>query len=57
MEGATDRIVDYIIVHELVHLTEPNHTPEFWLVVERTMPDFVERREWLRGHGRRLVAT
>ena len=50
------RIVDYIIVHEVAHLMEPNHTPEFWLLVERTMQDFGERREWLARHGGRLVA-
>lgn len=50
------RIVDYIIVHELAHLQESTHTPEFWLLVERTMPDFGERREWLARHGGRLVA-
>ena len=50
------RIVDYIIVHELAHLRESNHTPEFWLLVERTMPDFGERRDWLARSGGRLVA-
>jgi predicted metal-dependent hydrolase len=37
-------LIDYVIVHELVHLLEPKHTPEFWLAVERTMPDFESRR-------------
>lgn len=47
------RIVDYIVVHELVHLREPHHTPEFWRAVERAMPDWEPRRRWLgeRGHG------
>ena len=49
------RIVDYIIVHEVAHLREPKHTPGFWFLVERTMPDFGERREWLGRHGGRLV--
>jgi predicted metal-dependent hydrolase len=36
------RIVDYVVVHELVHLLEPHHTPEFWQRVERAMPDYAE---------------
>ena len=43
--------VDYVIVHELSHLVEPNHTPEFWLRVERAMPDYGQRREWLARRG------
>lgn len=49
------RIVDYVIVHELAHLFEPNHTPKFWARVERTMPDFATRRDWLREHAAALV--
>jgi predicted metal-dependent hydrolase len=33
-------LVDYVIVHELAHVHEPNHTPEFWLRVERVLPTF-----------------
>ena len=47
--------MNYIIVHELVHFMEANHTPGFWHLVERTMPDFEQRQEWLRRHGGRLV--
>lgn len=45
------RIVDYVIVHELVHLHERNHTPEFWRRVERAMPDFELRKAWLAQRG------
>ncbi len=48
-------IVDYVIVHELAHLFEPNHTPEFWRRVERAMPDYEERRQWLAERGGGLV--
>jgi len=44
-------IVEYVVVHELVHLIEANHTPEFWLRVERAMPDYEQRRQWLAEHG------
>ncbi len=44
-------IVEYIVVHELVHLHEPHHTPEFWARVERAMPDFTRRKQWLAEHG------
>lgn len=47
------RIVEYIVVHELVHLRVAHHTSEFWLLVERAMPDFAARKQWLaeRGHS------
>jgi predicted metal-dependent hydrolase len=44
-------IVDYVLVHELVHLVEPNHTPEFWLKMERVMSDYEQRKRWLAEHG------
>lgn len=51
------RIVEYIVVHELVHLREAHHTPDFWLLVERAMPDFLARKQWLaeRGHAASAV--
>lgn len=45
------RIAEYVVVHELVHLHEPNHSAEFWLRLERAMPDFEERKVWLAEHG------
>jgi predicted metal-dependent hydrolase len=44
-------IAEYIVVHEMAHLHEPHHTPEFWLRVERAMPDFVRRKNWLADRG------
>ena len=49
------RIADYIVVHELVHLHEGHHTPEFWQRVERAMPDFAQRKQWLAEHGGEAV--
>ncbi len=45
------RIAEYVLVHELAHLHEPHHTPAFWLRVERAMPDYAQRKEWLAAHG------
>jgi len=44
-------VVDYVIVHELAHLQEPNHTPEFWQLVARTLPDYEQRKDWLAANG------
>jgi hypothetical protein len=46
-------VVDYVIVHELAHLSEPNHTPEFWLRVGRALPEYEQRKTWLAEHGGR----
>ena len=46
-----DEIIDYVVVHELVHLAEPNHSRYFWEKVERVMPDHRAHRRWLREKG------
>lgn len=51
---APNRIVDYVVVHELCHLVHHNHSPEYWKCVERVFPDYRECREWLKVNGRRL---
>lgn len=51
---APQPIVDYVIVHELCHILEHNHSRDFWQCVERFMPDFKERQLWLRTHGQQL---
>ena len=45
------RIAEYVAVRELAHLHERHHTPACWLRVERAMPDFAQRRDWLAEHG------
>jgi predicted metal-dependent hydrolase len=44
-------IAEYVVVHELVHLREPHHTPTFWRCLERAMPDYEQRKSWLARHG------
>jgi predicted metal-dependent hydrolase len=45
------RIVEYVAAHEMAHLHEPHHTPEFWLRLERAMPDYARRKAWLAERG------
>ena len=44
-------IVEYVIVHELAHLHEQHHTPEYWRRVERVLPDYEHRKAWLATNG------
>jgi predicted metal-dependent hydrolase len=53
---APHRIVDYIVVHELCHLIEHNHSPRFWAAVENYCTDYLECRQWLKDHGAELTA-
>ena len=43
--------IDYVIVHELAHLKEMNHSPKFWKHVENAMPDHKVQRKWLKENG------
>jgi predicted metal-dependent hydrolase len=45
---------DYIILHELMHLREMNHSARFWQQVERVCPDYVVAERWLKQHSRVL---
>lgn len=49
-------IVEYVVVHELVHLVEPNHTPEYWIRLERVLPDYESRKKWLAENGAGILA-
>lgn len=44
-------VIDYIVIHEMVHLTFPNHSPEFWNELDKKMPDFREHENWLKRNG------
>jgi len=48
-------VIDYVVVHELCHLRAMNHSPDFWAAVASVMPDYTERRKWLRDNGRLLT--
>jgi len=47
-------VIDYLIVHELAHLIERNHSPEFWSIVRAKMPTMEKAKAWLREHRQML---
>lgn len=48
---APNRMVDYVVVHELCHLKHHDHSPKFWKEVERVVPDYAECKTWLRSNS------
>lgn len=48
-------IIEYIIAHELVHLTAHHHGKEFWQLLECAMPDYATRKKWLDENGGRFL--
>lgn len=48
---ATPKVIDYIVVHELCHLHHRDHTDSYWNEVDKVMPDYYERKAWLRTNG------
>ena len=53
---APPEVLDYVVVHELCHRKEMNHSPRFWAEVERLVPDWRKHRRWLRRNGDALMA-
>lgn len=47
-------VIDYVIVHELAHLLEANHTPRFWNIVRAKVPQGEKAKDWLKEHGQML---
>ena len=48
---APSKVIDYVIIHELAHLIELNHSKRFWDIVKKAMPDYKESEQWLKDFG------
>ncbi len=48
-------VMDYVIVHELAHCREHNHSRRFWMLVETAMPHYKQARQWLKEQGADLI--
>jgi hypothetical protein len=47
-------VIDYIIVHELAHLREMNHSPRFWKIVEKHFPDYKQAKKWIKDNYKQI---
>ena len=54
---APPAVLDYVVLHELCHLTHMNHSKDFWNLVASIMPDYKLHRKWLKEHGRELTLS
>lgn len=50
-----EEVRDYVVVHELCHRIEMNHSAEFWAQVEKILPDYKKRRKWLKENGNIII--
>ena len=53
---APPEVLDYVVVHELCHRKDLNHSERFWAEVSRVMPDYQMHRKWLKKNGAELIA-
>lgn len=51
---APKAVIDYLIIHELCHIQEHNHSAAFWALVSRYCPDYKRQRQWLKTYGHRI---
>ncbi len=52
---APEPVLEYVVVHELCHIYERNHSPAFWSLVSRHLPNYPQQRNWLKLHGAELM--
>jgi predicted metal-dependent hydrolase len=51
-----DEIIDSVVVHELCHLKQMNHSPKFYAEIEKILPDYKIRREWLKQNSSKYMS-
>lgn len=52
---APPEVLDYVVVHELCHRKQMNHSKAFWSEVEKVLPDYKEARKWLKEDGSQMI--
>jgi predicted metal-dependent hydrolase len=52
---APDSVLEYVVVHEICHIRERNHSPKFWALVAEHLPDYLDERHWVKRHGADLM--
>ena len=52
---APPEVLDYVVVHELCHRKEMNHSPKFWAEVSKLIPDYKQHEKWLKNNGRAII--
>ncbi|KPV43730.1 hypothetical protein AN477_11040 [Alicyclobacillus ferrooxydans] len=53
---APEWVIDYVVIHELAHLTELNHSPAFWRIVRNFCPNYEDAKMWLKSNAANLLA-
>lgn len=52
---APPEVLEYVVVHEICHIQERNHSPRFWALVGEHLPTYKQARQWLKKHGGQLM--
>ncbi len=50
-----EKVIDYVIIHELCHVVEPNHSKSFWSLVKKYDDEYVEKKNWLKRNGVEII--